>query len=66
MTQLIFDIEDVQRVRGTELSFFCSSAPRSQLTAGVMYRRMDRHDKGALGLLVLNTLKLKFSSLLRY
>ena len=62
MTQLIFDIEDVQRVRGTVLSFLLlvrSAEPADRRCD----RQTDRLDKGALSLLVLNTLKLSFSSL---
>ena len=40
-------------VRGTELSSGFSSAPRTPLTAGVT----GGHNKGALGLLVLNILR---------
>ena len=36
--------------------------PLTSLTAGVMDRRTDRHNKGALGLLVLNTSKFNLSS----
>ena len=39
------------------LNFCCLSAPRTPLTAGVT----DRHNKGALGLLLTNTSKLRSS-----
>ena len=45
------------RVRGTELSFLLL-VRSAGVTDGQTDRQTDRHNKGALGLLVINTLKL--------